>query len=321
MDSSYFYQYIPLHIDPVAFAVGSFSVRWYALSYIIGLLAICLILMWRAKKGEYPASVSDDQYSRLPKAGNGGQAISDKVSNLKSLSRRQTVQVSNLILDFLFVSFFAAIIGARIGYVLLYDFSYFISDPFSIILPFDQTGKYIGIYGMSYHGGLAGIIIGSLIFLKIKKISAKGGIALGGGFWQWADFVVPAVPLGYFFGRIGNFMNGELYGRTTDSVFGMYFAADPETLRMPSQLFEAILEGLVLFVILWGLRNKRFGPGILFATYLVVYGIFRIVGEFFREPDQQIGFLLTYFTMGQMLSFFMVIFGIAIIFRNRKQMV
>ena len=161
---------------------------------------------------------------------------------------------------------------------------------------------------MSYHGALLGILLGSYVFLRIKKIN----------FWKWADFVAPAVPVGYFFGRIGNFLNGELYGRVTDSSLGMYFTNSPLLLRYPSQILEAFFEGIILFAILWSIRNKNFFPGKIFSIYLLGYGFFRIFSEIFREPDPQIGLILGYFTLGQLMSLIMIIAG-AVIFVSRKR--
>ena len=272
----YLYQHLPQYINPIAFTVGSFSIRWYALSYVAGFLVIYFLLIWRVKKGEFILKVKGE--------------------------------IQNTILDFLLVAFFSSLIGGRIGYILFYNFSYFISHPLSIISPF-ENGKFTGIYGMSYHGALIGILIGSYIFLRIKKIR----------FWEWADFIIPVVPLGYFFGRIGNFLNGELYGRITKSSLGMYFTNSPSILRYPSQLAEAFLEGLVLFVILWKMRKIKLPPGILFSIYLIGYGFFRILAEQFREPDPQIGFIIGYFTLGQLLSLAMIISGVIIIVLKKRK--
>ena len=274
----YFYQHLPQYIDPIAFTIGSFSIRWYAISYLVGFGVVYGLLKWRIKKGESSFSMPNARY-----------------------------QMSNILLDFLFVSFFSSLIGGRIGYVLFYNFSYFIYHPLAIISPY-ENGQFIGIYGMSYHGAIIGVLLGSYIFLRIKKIE----------FWEWADFIIPAVPLGYFFGRIGNFLNGELYGRITNSSWGMYFADSPTLLRYPSQLLEALLEGVVLFVILWKMRKIKLSPGVLFSIYLVGYGIFRIFAETFREPDPQIGFIAGYFTLGQILSLAMIISGVIIFFQKRK---
>jgi phosphatidylglycerol:prolipoprotein diacylglycerol transferase len=269
-----FYQHLFLHIDPIAFTIGSFYIRWYAIMFLIGFAVAYGVLIFRLRRGE--SDIVVDQH---------------------------------VILDFVFVTFFSALAGGRAGYVLLYNLQYFISKPFSIISPYDLDGNFIGIFGMSYHGALVGIIIGSWIFLKIKKIN----------FFKWADFVVPAVPIGYFFGRIGNFLNGELYGRVTDSFLGIYFWTDPMVLRFPSQLLEALLEGLLLFVILWKIRKTKLRPGSLLAIYLIGYGTFRIFGECFREPDSQVGLLLEYFTMGQILSLLMICTGVLMLVLLKKE--
>ena len=291
----HFYQHLPQYIDPIAFTVGSFSMRWYALSYILGFCVIYGLLVWRIQKSEIKSiyQISNNQFP-----------ISKQISN----SKLQTPnELRTIVLDFLFVAFFSSLIGGRIGYVLFYNFSYFIYHPLAIISPY-ENGQFIGIYGMSYHGAIIGVLLGSYIFLRIKKIE----------FWEWADFIIPAVPLGYFFGRIGNFLNGELYGRITNSSWGMYFADSPTLLRYPSQLLEALLEGVVLFVILWKMRKIKLSPGVLFSIYLVGYGIFRIFAETFREPDPQIGFIAGYFTLGQILSLAMIISGVIIFFQKRK---
>lgn len=287
----HFYQNLPSYINPVAFTVGSFSIRWYALSYLVGFGVAYWLLIWRVKRGEY-----------------GNQNLKSQIT---SKIRDTKYEIQNTISDFLLIAFFSSLIGGRIGYVLFYDLPYFLTHPLTVISPYDSgSGKFVGIYGMSYHGALLGIIIGSWIFLRFKKID----------FLQWADFVAPAAALGYFFGRVGNFLNGELYGRVTNSPLGMYFAED-NLLRHPSQLYEAILEGLVLFAILWKMRKMRLQPGTLFVTYMVGYGLFRILIEQFRQPDPQVGFLLNYLTLGQFLSSFMVVGGmiILIILKKRKQ--
>ena len=289
------HQNLPLHIDPIAFTVGSFSVRWYALSYIVGFLTVYFILMWRVRKDDINNiyQIFNFQFSIFNK--NPKSKIQKKIRDTK-------YEIRNTILDFLLVAFFSALIGGRIGYVLLYNFTYFINNPISIIWPF-ENGNFVGLYGMSYHGGLVGVLIGSWIFLRVKKIN----------FLAWADFVVPVVPLGYFFGRIGNFLNGELYGRITNSSLGMHFANNQTVLRHPSQIYEAVLEGLLLFAILWKLRNKKLPAGCLLAIYLMGYGILRIIGEQFREPDPQIGLLLNFFTLGQFLSVGMIFLGAGIL--------
>ncbi|MHC4756609.1 MAG: prolipoprotein diacylglyceryl transferase, partial [Planctomycetota bacterium] len=183
-----------------------------------------------------------------------------------------------------------------------------------IIVPFDFSNgfRYIGIYGMSYHGGLIGVIIASLIFCRKHKVNL----------WHFADLLSPAIPLGYTFGRIGNFINGELYGQVTTVPWAMYFPLDPTgQLRHPSQLYEALFEGIFLFIILWSVRKKRVFDGFHFCLYIIGYGITRFCIEFVREPDQGLGDLLKFFTMGQLLSIAMIVTGIIIILTRRKQIV
>ncbi|HIP50025.1 MAG TPA: prolipoprotein diacylglyceryl transferase, partial [Candidatus Pacebacteria bacterium] len=132
------------------------------------------------------------------------------------------------------------------------------------------------------------------------------------------DFIVPAVPLGFMFGRIGNFFNEELVGRITTSPFGIYFN-DEIVQRHPSQLYEAFFEGLLLFIILWSLRNRKLQSGMLGVLYLIGYAIARFIVEFFREPDEHLGFVLGMFTMGQVLSFIMFVIGVGIFFKIKNR--
>ncbi|KKQ51256.1 MAG: Prolipoprotein diacylglyceryl transferase [Parcubacteria group bacterium GW2011_GWD2_38_11] len=286
-----FYQNIPLYIDPIAFTIGSFTVRWYGVSYIVGFVVVYLVLFWRTKKGEFPKVISHQS--------------SENKGDLDEIDDRLLMTDDcKLILDFLLVSFFAALIGGRLGYVLFYNAKYYFANPLAIISPYDfQSAQFVGLFGMSYHGALLAIIIASYLFTKKKKID----------FFSWADFIVVAVPLGYFFGRIGNFLNGELYGRVTNSALGMYFSASPGRLRHPSQLYEAFLEGMLLFIILWKVRGKKNKKGTLLGIYLAGYGLLRIFVEQFRQPDSQLGFLWHYFTMGQLLSLGMIIFGVLLL--------
>ena len=297
MSTFYFYQHLPLYVSPVAFTIGSFSVRWYGVSYIVGFIVVYSVLMWRVKH---------DQYQKV---------ISYQSSVIKNAEKKKDdllpmTDDKNLILDFLLLAFFSALVGGRIGYVLFYNLPYYLSHPLAIISPYGGgANTLIGIYGMSSHGALLGVILASLVFLKKRKII----------FLRWADFVVPAVALGYFFGRLGNFLNGELYGRVTTSFWGMYFLADPSNLRYPSQLLEAFLEGIILFAVLWKMRKLDLTEGSLFCVYLMGYATARIVAEFFREPDPQIGFIFGFLTMGQILSLLMALVGIILLFIIRKR--
>jgi len=274
------YQHIPYLIDPTIFKFGIFSLGWYSLMYIVAFLVVYALLMYRLKRGEWDRREKYD-----------GEMIS----------------------DFLLAVFIGLLIGGRIGYVLFYNFQYYAANPMAIISPFDSvTGELVGIYGMSFHGGLLGGLLAAFIFIRKKKLD----------FWKFSDFIIPAVPLGYFFGRIGNFLNGELWGRATTKAWGMYFPGDTEgLLRHPSQIYEALSEGLILFLVLWLLRNNEKAKGKLFGIYLAGYGIMRIVSEFFRDPDPQIGYVFGYFTLGQLLSVPMIVLGIIMVFKKKKSVV
>eukprot|EP01000_Liburna_glaciale_P004486 NODE_398_length_1044_cov_1925.606030_g253_i0.p1 GENE.NODE_398_length_1044_cov_1925.606030_g253_i0~~NODE_398_length_1044_cov_1925.606030_g253_i0.p1 ORF type:complete len:275 (-),score=8.64 NODE_398_length_1044_cov_1925.606030_g253_i0:80-904(-) len=202
------------------------------------------------------------------------------------------------------------ILGARLGYVLFYDShtSYYLTHPWQIFNPFATDGTFIGISGMSYHGALAGFIIASLLWCRKNKIS----------FWFMVDIAALAVPLGYIFGRIGNFINQELVGRATDVSWGIYVNG---ILRHPSALYEAFLEGFVVFVILFLVRTKKQFDGQLGLLYVILYSIMRIVAEIFRQPDVQLGFLwgTNWLTMGMIISAgFAVLCSIVYILVYRK---
>ena len=185
-------------------------------------------------------------------------------------------------------------IGARLGYVLFYDLKTYLADPFEIVA--------IWHGGMSFHGGLIGVLfVGILFSWKNRK-----------SFWKIADLVIVTAPIGLGLGRIGNFINGELYGRVTQVPWGMIFPKGGTLPRHPSQLYESALEGGVLFLILWLIKDKKLPTGGLLAIFLFLYGVFRFLVEFFREPDAHLGFILGPFTMGQVLTFFMIIGGIAL---------
>ena len=185
------------------------------------------------------------------------------------------------------------ILGARLGYILFYDpnTAYYITQPWEIFNPFNSDGDFVGISGMSYHGAVIGFIIASYLWSKKHKIS----------FFFITDIAVIAIPLGYIFGRIGNFLNKELVGRVTEQPWGIYVDG---ILRHPSALYEAILEGLIVFIVLYMIRLKKQFDGQLAIAYVILYSIGRIIAEFFREPDPQLGFLLgtNWLTMGILIS-------------------
>ena len=218
--------------------------------------------------------------------------------------RKENYEYSTLTIEDLFIWLICGLlIGARLGDVFFYTFDYYLYHPLEIIVPFsfDNEIRFTGISGMSYHGGIVGIFVTAIIFCRRQKIA----------FWRMLDLIVPAGPLGYTFGRIGNFLNGELFGRVTDVSWGMYFPADyTHSLRHPSQLYEAFFEGIFLFVILWSIRTKRKFEGALFCLYIIGYGTVRFFIEFFREPET--GFILWGFTMGQILCALMIISGLAL---------
>jgi phosphatidylglycerol:prolipoprotein diacylglycerol transferase len=164
---------------------------------------------------------------------------------------------------------------------------------------------------MSYHGGLVGAFLAT-VFFCLKH---------GMNFWKFADLLASAFPLGYTFGRIGNFLNSELYGRPTAVPWGMYFPLDAaHQLRHPSQLYEAFFEGIFLFLILWSLKRKKVFDGFLFCLYLVGYGTVRFCIEFVREPDSHLGFIYGPFSMGQSLCACMILAGVIIAIYNQQHM-
>jgi phosphatidylglycerol:prolipoprotein diacylglycerol transferase len=263
------WQHLPEKMDPVIFQIGSFRLQYYGLMYIVAFAITYVLIFYRLKK--------EDRF----------RISADQVQGL------MTAMILGLI------------VGARFGYVLFYNLSYYLKQPWEIILPFDFSDgmHFIGITGMSYHGGLIGAVIGAGMFIRKNRLD----------FWSMADLVIPTVPLGYTFGRLGNFINGELFGRPTDAVFGMYFpqAQDP-FLRHPSQLYEAFFEGIILFLILWSLRRVMKTKGSLLALYLIGYGLVRFFIEYARQPDAQLGFVLFSFSMGQVLCATMILCGLVL---------
>lgn len=195
------------------------------------------------------------------------------------------------------------ILGARLGYILFYDPDtfYYLSHPWQIFNPF-KDGEFIGIRGMSYHGALFGFLIGAYLFSKKTKIH----------FGKLMDIVALAVPLGYVFGRIGNFLNQELVGRVTDVSWGIYVNG---VLRHPSQLYEAVLEGIVVFFIVYMYRKYKRFDGELILLYGFSYGVLRAVAEIFRAPDIQIGYICcNAITLGQTLSLSMSLLSVLLWF-------
>lgn len=208
---------------------------------------------------------------------------------------------SQQIEDLIFYGAIGVIVGGRLGYMLFYNLPNFLSDPLSIFAI--QGG------GMSFHGGFLGVLFAMALFNRKYHKS----------FFATMDFVAPLVPLGLGFGRMGNFINGELWGKVTTSPFGM-FIQEQGVARYPSQLYEAFLEGLVLFIILWVYSQKLRPLMSVSALFLIFYGLFRFIIEFVRVPDAQLGYLaFNWLTMGQLLSLPMIIFGVYLFYKaNRK---
>ena len=253
-------------IDPVLIEVGPFAVRWYALSYIAGIL-----LAWRY---------------------------------MIVLARRSPLGITKAHTDdFIVWATLGIVLGGRFGYVLFYKPAYYQEHPLEAFAVWQG--------GMSFHGGLLGVIIAIWLFSRLRKYP---WIAIG-------DIVACTAPIGLCLGRIANFINGELYGRVTDSSLGMVFPNGGSLPRHPSQLYQAALEGLLLFLVLsWlasrpGIFERR---GLLSGVFLSGYGITRPLGELWRQPDAHIGFLAMGSTMGQWLSLPMLLVGIWLIVTSRK---
>jgi phosphatidylglycerol:prolipoprotein diacylglycerol transferase len=195
--------------------------------------------------------------------------------------------------DLLFFLILGVMIGGRLGYVLFYDFGSYIQRPIEIL--------YIWQGGMSFHGGFVGVILAVLLLCKRR----------GWNFWEISDLVCAVAPIGLGLVRLGNFINGELYGRPTTLPWGMIFPAGGDVVRHPSQIYEALLEGLVLFLIVQWLYRKDLYPGTVTWALIGFYGLFRFLVEFVREPDAHIQFDLGPFTRGQLLTFPMLVIGLA----------
>lgn len=222
----------------------------------------------------------------------------------KWLVRKDSYPLSQNLLDSFFIWVeIGVILGARIGYIIFYDphTSYYLSHPWQIFNPFDTAGNFVGIRGMSYHGAVLGFLIASIIFAKVKKVN----------FWLLMDLSGLSIPLGYVFGRIGNFLNQELVGRETTNAVGILVDG---ILRHPSQLYEAFLEGILVFIILFIYRKYKKFDGELISLYVILYSIMRFVSEIFRQPDVQIGKVLFGLNMGQILSFLMLFLGVFLYF-------
>lgn len=257
------------NISPDIISFGPLTIRWYSMAYLAGWAIAWFYMLQLIKKRGAPCSAE---------------------------------QVG----DFAFWAMMGVIIGGRLGYVLFYNFSHYLSHPGDILALWDG--------GMSFHGGFIGVSLATYFFCRKHKIP----------FFRFTDILACASPIGLLLGRLANFINGELFGRPTDSEFGMVFPRGGPLPRHPSQLYEAALEGLALFFLLWVLfhfTDARKKPGLLTGTFIISYAAARTFVEQFREPDNHIGFLYGtgFLTMGQLLSIPMVLLGLYLIFRKENK--
>ena len=212
-------------------------------------------------------------------------------------------KILDLFDDFITYAILGIIVGGRIGYVLFYNFEYFFNNPIEILFVWNG--------GMSFHGGLIGVIIASNLFSKLNKVNT----------FVFLDLVSLSAPIGIFFGRIANFINSELYGTPTEVPWSVKFIAVDDINRHPSQLYEAFLEGIVLFFMLQFILKKNFAKktGQISCLFLVLYSFFRIITEFFRTPDLHIGYLFFNLTLGQLISAVFLSIGLALYFYLKNE--
>jgi phosphatidylglycerol:prolipoprotein diacylglycerol transferase len=251
------------NFDPIAFQIMSFEIRWYSLAYILG-----IVVGWILCKKIFIKN-SD---------------ISEKFD------------------DYITYLIIGIILGGRIGYVIFYNFSYYLNNIFDIFKIWQG--------GMSFHGGLLGVIASSYIFAKKNNQNP----------FFYLDQVSLVAPIGIFFGRLANFINSELYGTATDMPWSVIFVEVDNISRHPSQLYEAILEGIILFLILIYFMNKGYlkKPGLISGMFLIFYSLFRFFVEFFRVPDEQIGYLFLNLTMGQIISLVFASIGISLFYLKNE---
>ena len=246
------------NFDPVAFEFLTFEIRWYSLSYIAG-----IILAWIYIK---KFILKETEYSKY---------IDDLISYV----------------------IIGVIIGGRLGYVIFYNFEYYINNPLEILMIW--TG------GMSFHGGVLGVIISTYLFCKKNKLST----------FYFLDLISLSAPIGIFLGRIANFINSELYGTRTDFFLAVIFEKVDTVSRHPSQIYEAFFEGIILFILLNFIYKKYINhkPGVLSALFLIFYSIFRFIIEFTREPDAHLGLVFMELSQGQVMSILFFVVGLIIL--------
>ena len=251
------------NFDPVAFQILSFEIRWYSLAYIAG-----IIIGWLLCKKIF-------------------------IKNSK---------VKEKFDDYLTFLIIGIIVGGRLGYVIFYNFNFYINNLLDILKIWEG--------GMSFHGGLIGIIIASILFARKN----------GQDYFLYLDQVSLVAPIGIFFGRLSNFINSELYGIPTEVPWAVTFIQIDNLSRHPSQLYEAISEGIILFLILLYFRNKNFlnKPGLISGLFLIFYSIFRFLAEFYRTPDPQIGYIVFNLSLGQIISIVFFAIGIYLFLKKNN---
>ena len=246
------------NFDPVALEIFSLEIRWYSLAYIFG-----IILGWFLAKKLFI----------------------------------QDIEVKNKFDDYLTYLIIGIILGGRLGYIFIYNLSFYINNPLDIFKIWQG--------GMSFHGGLIGVIFASIFFAKKNNQSP----------FLYLDIVALVAPVGLFFGRIANFINSELYGTITNVPWAVIFVQIDNLPRHPSQLYEALLEGLFLFLLLIYFKNKFSNkPGVISGLFLIIYSIFRFIVEFYRVPDEQLGYIFLNLTMGQVVSLIFILSGVILFY-------
>jgi phosphatidylglycerol:prolipoprotein diacylglycerol transferase len=246
------------NFDPVALEIFSLEVRWYSLAYIFG-----IILGWMLAKKLF-------------------------IKN---------IEVKNKFDDYLTYLIIGIILGGRLGYIFIYNLTFYVNNPLDIFKIWQG--------GMSFHGGLIGVIFASIFFAKKNNQNP----------FLYLDIIALVTPVGLFFGRIANFINSELYGTVTNVPWAVTFIQVDNLPRHPSQLYEAILEGLFLFLLLIYFKNKFSNkPGVISGLFLIIYSIFRFIVEFYRVPDEQLGYIFLNLTMGQVVSLIFILSGVILFY-------
>lgn len=260
------------NFDPVLIDFGLFQIRWYSIAYILG-----IVLGW---------------------------IYAIKIIKITSKNKYGYEPIKTSDFDDLIIYLVLGIVlGGRLGYVLFYNLEFYSQNFFEIFKIWQG--------GMSFHGGLLGIIVSIFIFSKNKNTS----------FFKYSDIIACVAPIGLFLGRIANFINGELFGKISTLPWAVIFPSGENISRHPSQIYEALLEGIILFILInfFALKkNLLFKNGYISALFIILYSVFRILSEYFREPDEHLGYFFNYFSMGTLLSFLTLIAGFLVIFFMKK---